>query len=134
MVLSPKEGSIVAVEFTIQPIDNYLYVTVVGEIITYEDIISFGRPYRLKAQELGIKRILVDYRKAESRIDYYGMIMLARHIRSTKFHYNGFRIANLVAPEALQQFLDYQVPAANRGVLFESFSNEEEALAWLLMK
>lgn len=101
--------------------DNYLCVTVVGEIINHEYIISFGRPYRLKARELGIKRILGDYRKAESRIDYYGMIMPARHLRSTRFQYNGFRRANLVAPEALQQFPDYQVPAADRASCLNPF-------------
>lgn len=120
------------VEFTIQLKDNYLYVTVAGEINAYEDVIRYGRPYRLKAEELGIKRILVDYRKADCRLDYYGMIKLTKHIKKTKFHYNGFRIANLVAPEDMERFLDYQVPAANRGILFESFSNTEEAFAWLL--
>jgi len=121
-----------AIEFTLEQIDNYLYVMVVGEINTYKDVIAFGRPYRLKAEELGLKRILVDCRKADTQLDYYGMIKLTKHIESTKFHYNHFRIANLVAPDALERFQDYQVFAANRGIIFESFADEQEALAWLL--
>lgn len=121
-----------SVSYSIDNMGDHLCVTVQGVISKKDDALEFGISFRQKAEELGLKRILIDCRQARIELSYFESVQLAKHIESSGFIFQGNRIAHLIAPEQVRLFADYKTPAANRGFFFEFFTDQDEALAWLL--
>ena len=120
-----------AAESTVELIGDCVSIVVVGEISKFEDILSYWVPARVRANEAGLTRFLIDYRKVDFRLDYFGMVQLSKHAEAIKFQYNKYKIAVVVLPKDYRVMLDYQTPAFNRGFRYHPFVDKNQALAWL---
>lgn len=121
-----------AVTFSIERFETYLFVVVNGSIRSAEDIIGYWTPVREECEKFGLRRILVDYRDVELALDYFGMIQVSKYAQERQFHFLHFKIAYLAQPKDMQAMLDYKTPARNRGFDFHPFTDRDSAMEWLL--
>jgi len=119
-------------ESTIVNMGEYIHVMVRGVIETVEDVAGFGRAFAREIEDTGIKRGLIDFRKAHFAMTYFDMVRLAKHIERTGFLYLQPKTAHLVAPADRAKFEEYKTPVFNRGYQPRSFTAKEAALKWLL--
>ena len=119
------------VEATVGRVDDYFSIVAKGEINTFKDVLDYWTPIRVRAQNEGVSRFLIDYRTVDFRMDYFGMIQLSKYAEDMQFHFNKFKIAVLVLPKDIQILRDYETPAVNRGLRYHTFVDIEEAIAWL---
>jgi hypothetical protein len=123
-----------AAQYTIENMGDYLHVTVRGTLRTAEEMVTDGRIYYEDFERTGIRRALIDFRKAQFRLNCYEMVQFAKFLQNTKFTYQRPRVAQLTTPEEKKRFEEFNTIASNRGHFPKVFTDEKAALAWLLEK
>ncbi|WP_316897178.1 hypothetical protein [Pseudodesulfovibrio indicus] len=116
---------------TIETQGDFLRVTITGVIRTIEEIAEYSRQYRLEANRLALRRVLIDYRKASFMMDYHDLLELAEYATSQGFQLHGLRIAALCSPEGVDLHRKYETIASNRSIAYRAFTDSAEAEEWL---
>lgn len=108
-----------------------LWVTVAGVIRTIMQIADYSSEYRKEAERLGLRRVLIDYRKARFLVDYHDLLKLGEYATDQGFHFHGLRIAAVCAPDGMPKHQQYETIAHNRSITYRAFTDETDAEAWL---
>ena len=110
-----------------EPRDGYLYCEVLEDITVsnyetiFQDILEEGKNYNLN-------KILIDIRNVKLLINFLNRYEIGTFMAEIGKHY---KIAALTSEEEMSRKFAETV-ARNRGLHFYVFSDEKEALIWLL--
>jgi hypothetical protein len=117
---------------SINAFDDHLRLTVLGQVDGLDEIVGYIGRLRAEAVRLGLRRVLLDYTGASFDMDYLDMRELAEIGTQNSFPLHGLRMAAVCPPRDLERHRLFETLAANRSIAYRVFSDEAEAMAYLL--
>lgn len=120
-----------SVALNITHTDDCVVATVSGFIETIDEVIDYMRQAKAAAEKWKLQKILTDYMEARFDLDFHDLILLAERGAALDFQKNGFRIASIVQPDALDFHKKFEIAAINRSFTYASFVEYDEAQQWL---
>ena len=123
------ESVSVAIQFTTTAQDGTLFVKASGYDEDLADVQQYGLALIAECQKQGVTRLLCDERELEYRLNtidtYDAAAVIAEHAPRV------CRVAIVCHPKMLQDALDWETFAVNRGLIVRVFSDLDEARNWL---
>lgn len=123
-----------AIKLTMTSKDGYLLAKGVGKVSTVKETLEYNIQMVEEAERTGLTRMLVDERDIEFNLDFHDVLKVVDYWDKKMLPLQGFRVASLPSPIVLNPQEGYETAANNRSMLYRVFTDEGEALSWLLQE
>lgn len=118
-----------AIQFEVEPLDDYLLVRAHGFDEDLEDVMRYGMGVIQAAIEHDATAVLADERDLEYRLDQTDTFESAKFIAEVAPKVGRFAF---VPPEGFEADADFwELIAVNRGLWVRAFRDYDEAVAWV---
>lgn len=114
--------------------NGFMRVVAHGTIDSFEEMIAFITPHIGRAIKEKVTRVLLDERKLAVHMNYGDMVALGDYFDGKGVRRLGFRAAVLVSEITPEFHWGYETVAVNRSLAYKPFTDEKEALDWLLRR
>lgn len=120
-----------AFSLKILPQEGYLLTRLTGSLSGYDEVLAYIRNSLAGAEEYGTRHILLDEREAVIDVEYIDIISLLDAMDDPERPRRGYRVAALCLPQHTELHTLFETAAFNRSIVYQVFTDKEEALAWL---